>query len=155
MSCAVHGTGKPVVEVTVKVTPLLAWPPTVTTTGPVVAPAGTGVVRLVSVQLIGVVGVPLTVTVLEPCVVPKFAPTIVSAVPTAPDVGVRLVTVGGGWVVVTVKVTPLLAWPPTVTTTGPVVAPAGTGVVRLVSVQLIGVVGVPLTVTVLEPCVVP
>src|SRR5580704_3547804 len=95
MSCAVHGAGTPVVEVTVKVTPLLAWPPTVTTTGPVVAPAGTGVVRLVSVQLIGVVGVPLTVTVLEPCVVPKFAPTIVSAVPTAPDVGVRLVSVGG------------------------------------------------------------
>ena len=42
-----------------------------------------------------------------------------------PDVGLRLVMLGAG--TVTVKLTPLLATPPTVTTTFPVVAPLGTG----------------------------
>jgi len=49
--------------VTVKVMPLLARPPTVTTTGPLVAPLGTGTVMLVSLQLVGVASVPLNVTV--------------------------------------------------------------------------------------------
>jgi hypothetical protein len=71
--------------VTVKPTPLLATPPTVTTTFPVVAPLGTGTVILVSLQLVGVPTVPLNVTVLVPCA-PKFVPVIVTAVPTDPDV---------------------------------------------------------------------
>ena len=66
-------------------------PPTVTTTEPVVAPLGTGTTMLAALQLVGVAAVPLNVTVLVPCVAPKFAPAIVTAVPTAPDDGVRLV----------------------------------------------------------------
>ena len=130
-----------------KFTPLLATPPTVTTTFPVVAPAGTDVAMLVEVQLVVVAGVPLNVTVPED---PKLLPVIVTAVPTGPEVGDRLVI----WLVVsaapTVKVTPLLATPPTVTTTFPVVAPVGTDVTMLVEVQLVVVAGVPLNVTVPE-----
>src|ERR1700733_14243060 len=95
MSWAVQGAGTPVPAVTVKIRPLLAWPPTVTTTVPVVAPAGTSIVRLVAVHVVGVVAMPLTVTVLVPCDVPKLVPAIVTGVPTAPEVGVRLVRVGG------------------------------------------------------------
>src|SRR5229473_3543697 len=100
--------------------PLLATPPTVTTTAPVVAALGTGTLMLVVLQLVGVAAVPLNLTVLVPCVVPKFAPAIVTALPTGPDVGVRLVMLGPD--AVTVKLMPLLARPPTVTTTVPVVA---------------------------------
>src|SRR5213083_2735856 len=102
---------------------------------PVVAPGGTGATRLVALQLVGVAPVPLNVTVLLPCVAPKFAPAIVTAVPMAPEGGVRLVRLGGA--AVTVKLTPLLACPPTVTTTFPVVAPGGTGATRLVALQLV------------------
>jgi hypothetical protein len=56
------GTG----TVTVKLTPLLATPPTVTTTLPVVAPAGTGITMLVPLQLVGVAAIPLNFTVLVP-----------------------------------------------------------------------------------------
>jgi hypothetical protein len=56
---------------------------------------------------------------------------------------------GGG--TVTLNVTPLLAVPPTVTTTLPVVAPAGTGTAMLVALQPVGVAAVPLNVTVLVP----
>src|SRR5436190_21627 len=138
--------------VTVNGTPLLARPPTVTTTLPVVAPVGTGTTMLVGLQLVGVASVPLNVTVLVPFVAPKFAPVIVTAVPTGPDVGLSVVIDGG---TVTVKGTPLLATPPTVTTTLPVVAPLGTGTVRLVALQLLGVASVPLNATVLVPCVAP
>ena len=120
---------------TVKLDPLLATPPTVTTTFPVVAPAGTGTTILVALQLVIVVAVvPLNVTVLVPCVEPKFVPVIVTDAPTAPDVGLRLVIVG---VASTVKLDPLLATPPTVTTTFPVVAPAGTFATMLVALQLL------------------
>ena len=140
--------------VTVKLTPLLATPPTVTTTFPVAAPVGTFATMLVALQLLIVVAVvPLNVTVLVPCVEPKFVPVIVTDAPTAPDVGLRLVIVG---VASTVKLDPLLATPPTVTTTFPVVAPAGTGTTMLVALQLLIVVAVvPLNVTVLVPCVEP
>jgi hypothetical protein len=55
-------------DVTVKAEPLLATPPTVTTTLPEVAPAGTGATILVALQLdgVGVANVPLKVIVLEP-----------------------------------------------------------------------------------------
>src|SRR5438552_3176698 len=120
---------------------------------PVVAPAGTGATMLVAPQLVGVATVPLNFTVLVPCVAPKFAPAIVTDVPMIPDVGLRLVMLGAG--TVTVKLTPLLATPPTVTTTFPVVAPLGTGATILVALQLVGVAAVPLNVTVLVPCVAP
>ena len=73
---------------------------------PVVAPLGTGTTMLVALQLVGVAAVPLNVTVLVPCDAPKFVPVIVTEVPTGPEVGLRLVMLGG---VVTVKATPLLA----------------------------------------------
>ena len=134
---------------TVKFKPLLAIPPTVTITLPVVPPAGTGAVMLVALQLVGVAIVPLKATVLVPWEAPKFVPTMVTEAPTNPDVGLRLVMVGGG--TVTEKVTPLLAAPPTVTTTLPVVAPEGTGAVMLVALQAVGVAATPLNVTVLVP----
>ena len=56
---------------------------------------------LVADQVVGVAVVPLNVTVLVPCVAPKLVPVIVTAVPTGPLVGARLVSVGG---TVTVKV---------------------------------------------------
>jgi hypothetical protein len=80
--------------VTVKATPLLAIPPTVTTTLPDVALAGTGTTMLEAVQLEGVATVLLNVTELVPCVPPKFAPEIVTEVPTTPDVGLTLVMFG-------------------------------------------------------------
>ena len=137
---------------TENVTPLLARPPTVTTTEPLVAPLGTGTAMLVALQLVGVASVPLNVTVLGPFVAPKFAPAIVTAVPTGPDVGPSDVMDGG---TVTVNVTPLLARPPTVTMTGPLAAPPGTGTVRLVALHVVGVATMPPKVTVLEPLVAP
>src|SRR5258706_1431021 len=136
-----------------KLTPLLAIPPTVTTTLPVVAPLGTATAMLVAFQFAGVALVPLNVTVLVPCVEPKFVPVMVTAVPTKPEVGFRLVMFGAG--VLTVTVTPLLAIPPTVTTTLPVVAQPGTATAMLVAFQFAGVPVVPLNVTVLVPCVEP
>ena len=79
---------------TVKFTALLARPPTVTTTLPVVAPVGTGTAMLVALQLVGVAVVPLKVTVLVPCVAPKFVPVIVTDAPTRPEVGLRLAIFG-------------------------------------------------------------
>src|SRR6266404_1176839 len=139
---------------TVKFTPLLARPPTVTTTVPVVAPAGTSAAMLVALQLVGVAAVPLNLTVLLPCVAPKFAPVIVTEAPANPDVGFRLAMLGAG-TAETVKFTPLLARPPTVTTTVPVVAPAGTSAAMPVALQLVGIAAVPLNLTVLLPCVAP
>ena len=108
---------------------------------------------LVALQLVGVAAVPLNFTVLVPCVAPKFVPLIVTEAPTTADVGEKLVMLGAA--AVTVKATPLLATPATVTTTFPVVAPAGTGATMLVALQLVGVAAVPLNCTVLVPCVAP
>jgi|ERR1017187_1803330 hypothetical protein len=101
---------------------------------------------LVVLQLVGVPEVPLNFTVLVPCGELKFSPVIVTDVPIGPEVTDRLVMLGK-----TVNVTPLLATPPTVTTTVPVVAPLGTGTAMLVAVQLVGVPDVPLNFTVLVP----
>jgi hypothetical protein len=131
---------------------LLATPPTVTTTLPVVAPAGTGTTMLLEDQVVGVAAVPLKVTVLVPWVAPKLLPLIVTAVATGPLDGERLVSVGVGE---TVNGNALLARPPTVTTTLPVVAPAGTGTTMLLADQVVGVAEVPLKVTVLVPLVAP
>ena len=85
-------------------------------------------------------------TVLVPCVDPKFVPVIVTVVPTGADVGFKFEIIGG-----TVKFTPLLATPPTLTTTFPVVAPLGTVAAMLVAFQLVTLAVVPLNVTVLVP----
>src|SRR5258707_15724517 len=66
-------------------------------------------------------------------VAPKLVPAIVTAVAAGPVVGERLVMVGG---TVTVNEMPLLAHPPTVTTTLPVVAPAGPGTTMPVADQV-------------------
>lgn len=79
-----------------KLLPLLATPATVTTTFPVVAPAGTPATMLVALQLVGVAGVPLNVNVLEPWLEPKFVPVIVTGVPTAPVVG-EIEEIVGAW----------------------------------------------------------
>jgi hypothetical protein len=148
------------VEVTVKFSPLLVVPPEpppgpmalVITTLPVVAPLGTGTTMVVAFQLVGVPAVPLKVTVPVPWVAPKLVPVMVTGVATAPDVGLKLVMIGGEF---TVKSMPLLATPPTVNTTLPVVAPVGTGAMILVALQFVGVAGVPLKVTVLVACDAP
>ena len=95
---------------TVKGTPLLPTPPTITRTVPVVPAAGTGATMFVALQLIGVAVVVPNHTVLVPCDAPKFVPAIVTEVPTMPDVGLTPVMFGGGGP--TVKVAPLLTGPP-------------------------------------------
>jgi hypothetical protein len=143
------------VGTTVKLMPLLAPPAVVTIMFPVVAPAGTTAVMLVSLHGPTVVAVtPLNFTVLVPCVVPKPDPAITTEEPIVPLLGVRLVMPGAG---TTVKLMPLLAMPlAAVTTTFPVVAPTGTTAVMLVSLHGPTVVAVtPLKVTVLLPCVAP
>jgi len=133
--------------VTVKGVPLVARPPTTTTTFPVVAPVGTGTTMLVELQLIGAAAVPLNVIVLAPCVAPKPVPVIVTDVPVAPDDGFRLLMIA--W---TEKFTKLLRNPLTATNTFPVVASVGTGTTMVVSLQIVGVPVAPLKLTKLVPC---
>ncbi len=73
---------------------------------------------------------------------------MVTAVPTAPELADKLLMLGADR---TVNDIPLLAKPPTVTTTLPVVAPDGTEATIEVALQLVGVAVVPLNVTVLVP----
>jgi hypothetical protein len=133
---------------TVKLTPLLATPETLTTTFPVVAPVGTGTVIELAPQLVGVAAVPLKVTVLVPWLDPKLVPVMVTAVPLAPLVGDKLAMLG-----VTVKLNPLLEVPLTVTTTLPLVATEGTVATIDVGLHPVAVAAIPLNVTVLAPCV--
>src|SRR5437660_446730 len=51
---------------------------------------------LVALHPVTVAATPLNVTVLVPCVVPKLAPVIVTELPTAPEVGFKLVMLAGG-----------------------------------------------------------
>ncbi|MGB2636895.1 MAG: hypothetical protein WAM58_23410 [Candidatus Acidiferrum sp.] len=131
-----------------ELTPLLATPEAVTTTFPVVAPFGTATVMELAPQLVGVATVPLNVTVLVPWIEPKLVPEIVMDVPTAPEVGDKLVMLGA-----TVKLIPLLAVPSTETTTLPLVALEGTVATIDVGLQPVAVAAMPLNVTVLVPCV--
>ena len=104
---------------TVKATPLLTTPPTVTNTLPVVAPLGTMAMIEPAPQLVMLVAVvPLKLTVLVPWVAPKFDPEIVIEAPTGPDDAESPLIFGG---LTTVNVDGLLSTPLTVTTTGPVV----------------------------------
>jgi len=115
----------------------LGTPLTVTTTLPEVAPVGTASKIDDALQFVIVVAaVPLNVTVLAPCVVPKLVPLIVTQVPTGPEAGDKLVMPGVGN---TVKLIELLKYPPTDTLTKPVLAPAGTGATIDVALQLVGV----------------
>lgn len=134
---------------TVKLIPLLASPDTVTSTFPLVAAGGTGTVIDVALQLAGVAEVPLNVTALVPCVGAKFVPVMMIEVPATPEVGERLVMLGGGN---TVKFTLLLFTPLAFTTTLPVVAPVGTLTTIDVALQLpIVVAAVPLKDTEPDP----
>ncbi len=120
---------------------------------PVVAPVGTVTLTEVALQLVTLAVVPLNLTVLVPCVEPKLAPVTVTAAPAAPEVVDKLVMLGAA---TTVKDTPLLFTPLTVTTTFPVVAPVGTVTMMDEAPQLaILVAAVPLNLTVLVPCVEP
>src|SRR6185503_20926013 len=74
---------------------------------------------LVALQLVGAARVPLNAIVLVPWVAPKFAPAIVTAVPTGPDAGVRLVmlgTLGAGASTVRLKVVVCVTDPATAVT---------------------------------------
>jgi len=69
----------------------------VTTTGP--APAGmvlgtTATIEVLLQLVIDDGAIPLKVTVLVPCVAPKSVPVIVTLVPTLPEFGERLITLG-------------------------------------------------------------
>ena len=123
---------------------------TTTELAPAGTPAGTGTTMLVSAQVVGVAVIVPNLTVLAPWVDPNVVPLIVTTVPTTPDVGERLVIFG-----VTVKVMPLVSIPEACTTTGPVVAPAGTGTTILPAAHEVGVAVMPLNFTVLVPCVAP
>ena len=114
----------------------------VTLTGPVVAPGGTVTVSDVAeTTLNDGAGVLLNVTAVTPS---KLVPVMVTVVPTVPDVGVNLVTVGAG----TVKLVPAVPVPTAVVTLmGPVVAPAGTVALTDVAVLVTIVAGAPLKVT--------
>ena len=91
-------------EVTLNGTELLVSVPAFTTTGPVVAPAGTVAIILVLVQEVVAATTPLTVT--DPIAEPNFTPFMVTAIPVGPLVGERLVIPG-----VTVKFRELCLWP--------------------------------------------
>jgi hypothetical protein len=140
--------------ITVNAAPLLATPPTVTTTVPLPAAAAVGTEAVIDVELqfVAVATTLLNVTVLLPCELPNPEPVIVTDVPATPDDPERLLMLG-----TTVKATPLLGTPPTVTTTVPLppVALAGTEAVMDVALQLVGVAATPLNVTVLLPCALP
>lgn len=73
---------------------------------------------------------------------------IVTKTPAEPDMGDALVIEGVG---LTVKLTPLLSSPSTVSTTLPVVAPVGTRALIWVLFQFVGVAVTPLNVSVLLP----
>jgi len=131
---------------TVKLTPGLEMPATVTTTLPVVAPLGTGTAILVALQLVGLPVVPLNLTVLLPWEEPNFVPVIAIEVPTGPIDGDSVVMPG-----VTVNAAPLLATPPTVTTTFPDVALLGTVAEMLESLQAVAAAVTPLKDIVFDP----
>ena|SRR5258708_4141188 len=94
--------------VTVKLTPLLGVTPTVTTTFPVIAPPGTNVERLVSLQVVTDAALPLNETLLEPCEAPKPVPVMVTAELTPPDEGLKAEMTGFAWVMVIVAVPDLV-----------------------------------------------
>jgi hypothetical protein len=141
-------------DVTVKLIPFDRAPSTSTLMFPVTAPAGTITVIDWSVKLVGLAlteGAKITVGERTPPAVNPL-PVIVRDVPTGPEVGARFVIKGEP---AAAKFLPLLAVPPTVTITFPVVAPTGTTASISVSLQEFQIAGVPPKVTTLLPCVAP
>jgi hypothetical protein len=123
---------------------LLATPPTVTFTGPVVAVVnedGTVAVIRLADQALVVAVQPLIVTVLVPGVAPKPLPLIWICVPGNPLAGLTPVTETGPTVKIVLV---LLLVPLTVTLTPPVVAPVGTLATICVLLQLAIVVAATL-----------
>ena len=133
-------------EGTLKETPLLGPPDTVTTTFPVVVAGGTVATMLVLLQLVVTAVRPLNFAVLAPLVAPKLEPAIVTDAPGKPEVGVSPVMLG---LETTEKGLPLLSTPLDRTTTLPVVAPLGTVTTMLVADHVVAVAVVPLNFTVL------
>lgn len=130
---------------TVKVGPATVMPLTVTLTAPLVAPAGTVVVKLVVVAAVTVAAVPLNFTLLFAAVGLKFVPVRVTVAPTTPLVGLMPVIVGELGVTVN---DPLLVplWRPLLTTVkGPLVAAAGIVTSMVASLQLVTPTTVPLS----------
>ena len=109
---------------TVKAPELCAVPPGVATlTGPLEAPTGTVAWMTESETTVKLALAPLNATLVAPV---KFAPLIVTDVPTGPLAGAKPAMVGG---LITVNEPLLLAVPcGVVTLIGPLVAPAGTAV---------------------------
>jgi hypothetical protein len=107
-------------------------------------------VMLVLLQALGWEVTPPKVTVLEPWLAPKFVPLMVTVVPSVPLAGDDVIAG------TSVRETPLLACPPTVTTTLPVpVGMFGTAKVMLLLLQLLGVIVKPFQRNKLVPCVAP
>lgn len=121
-------------------------PAVVTDTVPDDAPLGTEVDIDVAVEAVTVDPTPPITTVLFAGVTSKPVPVMVTAVPTAPVLGLMPETVGAPTVKLLGDVT---APPAVVTDTDPVVAPLGTEVVIEVAVEVVTVAGFPLKVTVL------
>ncbi len=94
---------------------------------------------------------PVNKTRLSLAVAPKLDPLKVTVVPAPPNCGEILLMIGFEFVLDTVNGTPLLVWPPTVTTMFPVLAPPGTGATIVVALQLVGSAGTPLNVMTLAP----
>ncbi len=123
-------------------------PLTATVIGPVVAPAGTVVVRLVEVEAVTIANVPLKRTTLFVGVVLKFVPVIITVALTAPLPGLKPESVG---VDITIKGVALVRVVPfMVMEIGPVAAPTGTVVVNVVEVDAVTTAGVPLKVILLS-----
>src|SRR6266849_1147554 len=141
-------TENAVIGMTIKLVALCAVPPVVVTIMvPVVAVGGTVAMSVVLVAEITEAETPANLTWLLAGTGSKFCPVTVTFVPALPDVGVKLLIVGGGCVI-TVKLVALVAVPPLVVTViGPVVAPPGTSAVRLVADVAVTVARTPLNFT--------
>lgn len=106
-------------------------PLTVTDINPDVAPAGTVVVMLVAVEEETAAAIPLKRTTFSVGVMLKFVPVIVTVVPSAPLLGVKLEKVGEATTIKLVGAV-VMVMPLVVTAMGPDAAPEGTEVVMLV-----------------------
>jgi hypothetical protein len=137
-------------EITEKEAPLLVPPFAATRTLPLDAPEGTGTVMLDVLQSVGAAAMPLNLTPppTKPCDAPKLLPLIVTVAPIGALLGTIERIAGAGR---TTKPKPLLDKLPSVTTTFPLDAPAGTGTVIAFILQTVGVPATPLKVTVLPP----
>ena len=130
-----------------KLAALVAVPAAVVTvTGPLTAPQGTVAVICVALATEKNAGAPAKVTALAPV---KPLPVRVTLVPTAPEAGVKLASLGPP---VTVKLAALVAVPATLlTVTGPLAAPQGTMAVIFVALHTVKDAGVPAKQTALAP----